>query len=179
MLSLSSGAGAGLISQGRIIRGYNGMAGEIGHMVLEEQPSGGFTFRSMIWESAIGSGALLRAHEERTGRRLDLAGLTAAVEAREADALALIRRWAHWVSRGLLTLIYAHDPERIVVGGELAALFEIMRPEIDGEIRANLASGFAMPSLMTSTLGPDIAAIGAAALVHSDFLRNDYPLEPI
>jgi predicted NBD/HSP70 family sugar kinase len=174
LISLSTGAGAGLISQGRIVRGYNGMAGEIGQMVLDDQASGGFDRIPMTWQGAIGSDAVVEAYSRRRGCLADLEDLTRAVQQRQADAVGIAEQWAYWVSRGLTSMIYAHDPERIVVGGELAPLFELVRGKVEGEIRSRLAAGFPAPSLRTSGLGPHIASLGAAALVHSTFIRSDY-----
>lgn len=172
MLALSTGAGAGLVSDGRIVRGYNGMAGEIGHIVLSEQASGAFDAQPLTWEQAIGSNALRDAYSRRIDAPATLADFVQAVGAGDAIPVGLAETWARWTARGLLALIYAHDPERIVVSGELAPLFHLMKGVVEAHIRDRLASGFPLPTITTSALGGHIASLGGAAIMHSAWLRE-------
>lgn len=172
MLALSTGAGAGHVSQGRIVRGYNGMAGEIGHIILAEQPSGAFDTTPLMWEHAIGSTALVEAYSRRKGAPASLADFVAAIAGGEPEALDLAGHWARWTARGLLAMIYAHDPERIVVSGELAPLFRLMNDAVEAHIRSRLAPGFPLPTIATTTLGGHIASLGGAALLHAGLIRE-------
>lgn len=170
MLALSTGAGAGLVSDGRIVRGYNGMAGEIGHIILSEQAAGAYDAQPLMWEHAIGSNALRDAYRRRTHSPATLADIVHAVAAGEPAAAGLAETWARWTARGLLAMIYSYDPERIVVSGELAPLFQLMEREIEVHIRDRLAPGFPLPTITTSALGEHIASLGGAAILHATWL---------
>ena len=135
----------GLIVDGAIVRGANGFAGEVGHMIVDPNgpmcPCG----RRGCWERyASGSGLAWLAREaaiegraanivERAGGHPD--GIRgehvqlAAVDG-DTDALAIIDTFADWVAIGLSSLTNALDPALFVIGGGLATAADVLREPI-------------------------------------------------
>jgi predicted NBD/HSP70 family sugar kinase len=178
LVSLAEGAGGGLISGGRIVRGAHGLAGELGHLVIDERSIDGFTTVPVAWEESISSKALLKAYATRSGRQLQLADFINCLRDDDPIAREVAHIWVKWLARGFLALIYAHDPDRIVVGGELAPAFELLHRETEEQLRRTLVDGFPMPSLHCARLGPEIRCFGAAAIMHANYLRA-FQSEPL
>lgn len=140
---LAHGVGCGLVADGRILRGAHGLAGELGHMVVDATGGGG-----TIWESRVGLPATREGRSHGT------------------------EDWSNWLAHGLAAATYAYDPETIVIAGELTERFRREREEVAVRLRRLLVPGFPMPNLTTARFGSDSCAIGAASLVHARFVER-------
>jgi len=181
LVTLGTGIGGGVVSNGRLQRGSHGFAGEFGHMVID--PSGPLCpcGRRGCWERyASGSGLAMLAREAATGHRLHdvvrhaggdpqaVRGEHVQQAARDgnAEALAVIDDFARWVALGLVNLTNACDPELFVLGGGLAAGADLFIDPIRrwyGELlyQPHLRE---IPGIEFATWGPLAGAVGAALL---------------
>jgi predicted NBD/HSP70 family sugar kinase len=165
LVSVSGGVGCGFISDGRIVRGAHGLAGEIGHIVVN-QKSDGLISEPVTWERVVDKDALLDAYRVRTGASASLKQLIAARRDGKAAALEISSIWSRWMAYGLLSVIYAYDPDVIVIAGDMAEFFELCQDVVQSQLSKILIDGYPRARLMTSTLGIDSCAIGAAAYAH-------------
>ncbi len=119
-LSIGTGIAAGLVLSGQLYRGANGMAGEIGHIVVEPQgPMCGCGMAGCF--EAVASGTAIA----RMGQKqMDLGGqlitaefvYKAASQGHEA-AKAIIQQVSVYLSQAIQLLIMAYDVEKVVLGG--------------------------------------------------------------
>ena len=136
LVTLGTGIGGGVVTNGRIQRGMNGFAGEFGHMVVDPDGPPCPCGKRGCWERyASGSGLAMLARQAAVGGRLREvvrhAGgdpeavrgehVQAAAREGDAEALAVIDDFARWVALGLSNLTNVLDPEMFVLGGGLAA----------------------------------------------------------
>jgi glucokinase len=180
MVNLGTGIGGGMVADSRVIRGANGFAGELGHMVVDPNGPPCVCGRRGCWERfASGSGLARLAREAATGGRLSrvaaLAGDAEAVRgehvqaaAREGDrgALSVIDEWSWWVALGLVNLTNLSDPDVIVMGGGLAGAADLVLAPVRhhfGELLYAPAHR-PHPRIEIAALGERSAAIGAALL---------------
>jgi len=185
LVTLGTGIGGGLVVDGLLVRGANGFAGEIGHMVVDDDgipcPCG----RRGCWERYASGSALDRQARELVadggGRRLiELAGgdpaqvtggqVTAAAAEGDADARQLLDRFADWFALGLANLIHAFDPSRCVIGGGLVGAGEVVLGPIRTALsEARLVAPEHRPTVevVPAILGPEAGAIGAALLART------------
>jgi glucokinase len=181
LVTLGTGIGGGLVSNGAVQRGMNGFAGEFGHMVVHPNGPRCPCGRRGCWERyASGSGLAMLAREAATGRRLrsvveraggdpqNVRGEHAQDAAREGDeeALAVIDDFGRWVALGLSNLTNAFDPEMFVLGGGLAAGAELYLDPITrwyGELlyQPHLRP---LPRIEFAHWGPLAGAVGAALM---------------
>lgn len=134
-LSLGTGISAGVILNGRLHRGMAGMAGEVGHAIidpggarckcgmtgcLETIASGPSIAHRAQEELAAGAESLLRGLDPLTAEHVFAA-------AREGDALALgvVRRAGWFVSRAIYNLLMNYDVEVVALGGGVSHAGEI------------------------------------------------------
>jgi predicted NBD/HSP70 family sugar kinase len=163
LLLLSEGIGSSQIRQGQIISGAHGFAGEIGHMILGASMK---EASSKTFEMLAGYNSLLPALSPNVSVTNGLAAL--ATKTPSPRASLLLERWANAFSVGLLNLIHILDPERIILGGPLAAIYPTVEEHIIAAIESGLVHGFTMPLIEIAESGGDSAAIGAASTIREE-----------
>jgi predicted NBD/HSP70 family sugar kinase len=168
------GVGAGIITNGRPLRGYDGYAGEIGHNVVDATGPACHCGKAGCVETYIGEGALLRL----AGRPQPPSDeVTAAIfaDARRGDkvALAAVRGVADSLGRALASLVNTLNPQRVMLGGYLSDLLDIARPEIEFALKEYaLEAPGRNVQIGQPSFGADSALLGAAELAFADLLAD-------
>jgi predicted NBD/HSP70 family sugar kinase len=155
---------AGVVIDGRVFAGADGLGGELGHLRVEPDgrtcPCGG----TGCLETRVGAAALA----ERA-RMPDADSVTAAHalagRARGADALALaaVEEIGRWLGQGLAWLSNLLNPEAIVLGGHFAPLAEWITPAVEAEVRRRVLSArWSRPVIAAERPGSDAVGHGAA-----------------
>jgi predicted NBD/HSP70 family sugar kinase len=163
LILLTEGLGGAIVQRGQIVEGAHGYAGELGHMVMAPSPA---QIPSQTFE-------LLAGYERfRPFLPADLtfdAGLKWLASRSNSDDPPELQKtfdeWANVLTTGILNLVYLLDPEKIVLGGPLSALFARVEPKVKKLLSANLLHGFRPPPIYVTRFGADGAAIGAASVV--------------
>ena len=177
-LTFGTGIGAGLIVNGRILRGASDTAGEIGHWRLAEDGPLGFGKRGS-WESfASGAGLVELAaqmYPSRWRQETPIRDLVNAMLREDREALEVATAAGHWMGRGLALLIDAFNPQVIVFGSLGVVLGERVlgpaRKVIAAEALPQAAAACKLvPAALGASLG-DVASLMAAitALSSSGF----------
>jgi glucokinase len=180
VVTLGTGIGGGLILNGKLYTGM-GIAGEVGHMVVEHGGLSCNCGRRGCWElyaSATGlirmtkeamercPDSLLRAEAERSGT---VDGRTPFQAAARNDAAAadVCTRYVGYLAAGITNLINILQPERIALGGGVSGapdelLLLPLRRKVQEECYAR--HGGKTTRLVKAELGNDAGIIGAAML---------------
>lgn len=122
-LNIGTGIGSGLIINGQLLDGPNGLAGEVGHLPLpfREEADGPLTAcgcgQKDCAEKAIAGPAFARLYSFMTGKQAQGPEIAALAKAGDADALRVLDRYYDILAKAMLTPIYAFDPEIIVISG--------------------------------------------------------------
>ncbi len=169
-VKVATGIGAGLVLRGEPFGGYAGTAGEIGHVSLDP---GGRRCRCGsrgCLEVLAGGQALLA----RSGRASVREVVHAALAGDEASAAA-IGRTGSWLGVALGGLANLLNPQRLVIGGEVAATGELLlgplRAALAGSVLGSAAAGL---DVVAGELGERAEVMGAVALA----LRLARPVLP-
>ncbi|TYL45252.1 ROK family transcriptional regulator [Nocardioides sp. BGMRC 2183] len=178
------GIGAGVVADGRLMRGATGFAGEVGHLPLGAPERRCGCGRHGCWEASVGLHALMaRVDVPGPGADLGTAMRTAVVVAERArsdhEVRAGIAELGRWLGRGLGVVSGVLDPGVVVLGG----YFEPLGPLVLEPARAALAEVVAspaqpVPELRVGALGPEAAALGAAERAVADVLDGTTELDP-
>ncbi len=180
-ISISTGIAAGIVNEGELITGTNSSAGELGHFTVDPDgplcPCGNRgCLQQFVSEPAISNRARARLRLGGTGLLHDLAGnhperLTSAMifdAAIQGDALAreIVDEAAEHLGVAVANLVNVLNPELIVLGGPLgqtgSPLLDPVRTVLK---RRALAFPASAVEVITTTVGPDAGAVGAAVLV--------------
>jgi predicted NBD/HSP70 family sugar kinase len=171
-LAGGAGIGAGIICDGRLLRGARGFAGEFGHLPLD--PAGPLCGcgRHGCLESLAGLGALIR-------RALPDADPSAVAEfgphveeiqrlarAGDAQALGALSETGRHLGHGISILANLINPDCVAIGGYFTALAPWLIPEAERELgERSVASRGGGTRIVASTLDTAAGAAGGAAMV--------------
>lgn len=190
-VTISTGIGAGVIADGRIVRGISGTAGEFGHMTIDwhgercncgnigclETISSGTAIAKRANEIVEqGKGEQLRAfaltHQqppetEHTSLQITARTVAMAAEAGIEEAREIIARAAEGLGVGLVNLLHLFNPELVLLGGSVT---QIGSPLLEPAMRIVKERAMPMPRdsmrLVIAELGADVGLVGAGALIY-------------
>ncbi|MCH1907497.1 ROK family protein [Stenotrophomonas sp. Y6] len=168
---LGTGAGGGYCVQGRLIGGFNGLAGEWGHWSVPAnllQRHGlplldcGCGLRGCVERYVSGSGvAMIERHlGGGAGNASDVIALAEAGDARARQALDI---HCDLLGHSLAALVLALDPHVIVLGGGLSQYAPLYQ-QLPAAIAAHLFAGVQVPPIVPPRFGDAGGARGAALL---------------
>jgi glucokinase len=175
MVTLGTGVGGGIIIDGRILRGADGTAGEIGHICVE--PFGakcGCGARGCVEQYSSATAIIRLARELESqfpesviAKKTSLSPLEIYEAGRQGDALAaeVFRLQGFYLGIVLADLINVLNPEIVVIGGGAAAGWDLFIPEMSAQIRARAYRGPAeRAKIVRADLGDDAGILGATRL---------------
>ncbi len=177
-VTISTGIGGGAIVDGRLMRGANGNAAELGHITLDIKgpacPCGGNGCFEMY---ASGTAIARRTREAlASGVKSSILSLAGNLEnvtthhvlqaLAQNDPLA-VKIWdesMEYLGRGLAVIIDVFNPEIIVVGGGVTAAGDVLfKPMREKALRYAFPRLAAVCSIVPAGLGGDVGVVGAAA----------------
>ncbi|VXB02488.1 Sugar kinase of the NBD/HSP70 family, may contain an N-terminal HTH domain [Nocardioides sp. AX2bis] len=158
------GIGAGILEDGRPLRGGAGFAGEVGHLPLAGPDARCGCGRTGCWEAAVGLHAMLAAVGMPELETPLASAEAVAVRARtDAGVRRGLAQVGHELGVGLSVLVNVLDPEVVVLGGYFAVLGDDVLDPARVALDALLASPVQVrPELRPGRLGIAAAALGAA-----------------
>lgn len=179
-VTLGTGIGCGLVSNGRIVTGAHGAAGEIGHLKMswEEKRYCGCGKRGCLEQYASGSGiariaqdllassepedppSLLRRVPAPTGKDVfDCAACGDRIALEAAD------RAARLLGTALSYISAVFDPEAIVIGGGVAQAGELLLAPVRKYYREAVYAPSRETPILTASLGSSAGLYGTAQLI--------------
>lgn len=178
-ITLGTGVGGAIVTDGRLLRGSRNYAGEIGHTTICETGPRCHCGNRGCLEAYVGAYALVREARRRLserrsrhlGRWLDEG--RALTPKLIADAASLGDRTARTVfedagrhlGTGLANVINMFNPDVVAIAGGVARGFHLMRPCVLKEVRARaFPESRRSARIVRARLGTRAAAIGAALL---------------
>jgi glucokinase-like ROK family protein len=189
VVKIGTGIGAGIISGGRLHRGAQGSAGDVGHIQVSDDPAVVCRCGNVgCLEALAGGGALARAGEEaaRDGRSsrlrtaLDQRGrLTAEDVARAASAgdpvtVAMLQLAGRRIGSMLASVVNFFNPSLIVIGGGVANSPDVLLASIRETVyRRSLPLATRDLLVQRSSLGALAGVIGAASMVVDQLFSRD------
>jgi predicted NBD/HSP70 family sugar kinase len=167
VLTVAEGVGTGIFSNGQLVRGANGMAGEFGHVSLDPEGPECACGRRGCWEVYASNRAALRYYNEMvpTAGGLAFQDLLALAESGDALALKALDKMAKAIGRGLKIIVSGLSPEEIVVVAEFTRLWNRLGPVIESEVASAVLVG-TPPRIRPALAEPSMARLrGTVALV--------------
>ena len=172
VITIGTGLGSGLILDGKLWTGTGGFAAEFGHITVVPEgilcPCGN---RGCL-EQYVSAGALVRFARERMSDQAaeQLSAEKVADLAKQGDAAALsaFDQLGYWLGIALASLINTLNIQAVVIGGGVAASFDLLQPVLQRTIQQRcfpqMYEGLVVAQAL---LGDDAGLIGGAALAGS------------
>jgi len=171
-VKLTSGIGAGVIVKGGLYRGAAGRAGEIGHVRVRPDGPVCRCGRRGCLETVASTDALRRALRLDHDRDLTVAAIIEAARRGDRDCRRVIAEGGGALGGVVATLLNVLNPEAVVIGGDLAAVGDILVGAVERTIASDaLPESAAAARIVPGVLGDRTQLLGALALVISGIDR--------
>ncbi len=166
-VKIASRLGLGIVIDGSIYHGAQGSAGEFGHITVDPDGERCWCGRRGCLEMYVGGEALLRQLDVADEDEVDMRELLRYAD--DPRTREVLDRAGTLLAQGLSTLALLFNPTAITIGGELAALGDLL---LDPARKAMEAVPFGTPiPVRLTTLDGRASVVGALALVLSDTAR--------
>ena len=179
-VTVSTGIGGGIVTNGQIVTGARGGAGEVGHLIIrpgEEtcEPGGPDTLEGNASGTGIAKmAAEMAAAGEAPGLLERAGGEPAAITSRmvfeaarsgDPAAILLVDHVIESIGIGMGSLINVFDPEALVLGGAVTVALTPEWPRVrDAIVRHSLPNRGDAVTIAVTTLGDEVSLLGAARL---------------
>lgn len=191
-LILGTGFGAGLVFDGKVFSGRQGMAGELGHLTLNYHALKLLGENPPIYPCGCGNKACLDTYLSGRGFEMlfhdlvtlpslasNLGNISEKIEkstavdiiarfnAKDPVVVAFVDNYVEIVAVSLANIINALDPDVIICGGGLSN-FDYLYPAVSKALKPHIMQSATVPTIKKAKYGDAGGARGAAAL----FLRD-------
>jgi len=186
-ITLGTGIGGGIITNGQIYRGVSGSAGEIGHMTIdingplcgcgnkgcfEALASGTALEREAKAKIAEGARTSIPKYAKESGSRISAKSVYLAAQDGDKLANELIAQLGYYLGVGLANLINIFNPQLVVIGGGVSRMGEMLLKPARKTVRERAFElSVKAARVEVSSLGYDAGPLGAVALALSELSR--------
>jgi predicted NBD/HSP70 family sugar kinase len=178
-LMISSGIGAGLVLDGRLYRGAEGLAGELGHVLVDADGPVCRCGNRGCLETVAGTDALADLLRRSHGDGLDGHAIVALARDGDLGCRRVIADAGRAIGKVAATLVNVLNPELLIVGGDLSEAGELLLDGVRESLgRSALPTAAQAATVVAGSLGDRAEVLGAIALVLSEAER-DHPLRPL
>lgn len=177
MVTLGTGVGGGIVLDGKLLCGFNGVGGEVGHMTLVNDGIKCSCGHNGCWESYASVTALIRQTKEAMEQNPEslmhqiadkegkVSGRTAFEAAKAGDEAGkeVVKNYVQYVAEGIVSLENIFQPNIISVGGGISKEGEYLMKPVREYVQENAYNKY-MPhtKIVTAKLFNDAGIIGAA-----------------
>ncbi|RDW21877.1 ROK family transcriptional regulator [Oceanobacillus arenosus] len=163
-ITLYSGIGLGIMNENKIYRGYQGFAGEIGHMVVESKGLPCSCGNTGCWELYASERALMNALEKDRPAASEQEILDALHDGE--GAAQIIDSYLDYLAVGINNIINIFNPEKIILNGTIINGNSPFITEIEHKLKSKINN---YRDIRASRLGEYSCALGGAAFVIKNF----------
>lgn len=161
---MGTGVGGGLVVNGKVVGGRQGIGGEWGHNFLDA--SGGMCYcgKEGCVETIISGPALERYYKSISGQAMKLKDITARYrDGNDTHATQTMERLFHYFGKAISVVINIVDPDAIVIGGGVGNIDELYTLGIE-EVKKHIFNHRMDTQFLKPKLGDSAGVFGAAFL---------------
>lgn len=159
---LSSGIGAGIIMDGKLNKGYDGYAGEMGHMIISPNGKSCSCGNHGCWEKYASEPAALKELQILLNKeQLTYSDVRQLLDKKDPVVLEYFKEFIMYLTIGINNIINIYNPEIIVLNSDMLKMY----PNAIKEIESNLKSSVSQyREIVLSKLGNKSCVLGACAM---------------
>ena len=180
LVAVAEGVGTAILAGGIMQSGYNGLAGEFGHVSVD--PAGPLCQcgQKGCWEMVASSRAAIRIFNSGGRRKVqDIYQLLRLSEDGDPAAIQALTEQARALGRGLRMITAALSPELILVVGDITASWDRFGPIVASELASSMLAGD-VPRLHAAGDAELARLSGSAAMLmqrHASYHRSTHDIE--
>jgi len=161
---MGTGVGGGLVVNGKVIGGRQGIGGEWGHNFLDSSGGQCYCGKTGCVETVISGPALERYYNQISGQPKKLKDITADYRAgSDLYATKTMERLFHFFGKAISVVINIVDPDAIVIGGGVGNISEIYTRGVE-EVQKHVFNHRLDTRFFKPKLGDSAGVFGAAFL---------------
>ena len=184
MITLGTGVGGGIVSDGKVFKGFNSAAGELGHIVIEVDGRQCTCGRRGCWETYSSATGLIKTTQEKldecaangratvmtelVAQKGRVTGRTAFDGMRKGDAAAteVVTEYINYLASGITSMVNIFQPEVLSIGGGISNEGQLLLDLVTPLVRRDQygAKHVCLTDLRIAQLRNDAGIIGAAVL---------------
>lgn len=162
----SAGVGGGVVINGSIYHGGNGMAGDMGHVALDGAGEVCYCGSRGCLTTLISERAIVHAVRSAPGANATLTDVIAAAQRGDAACQRVLAEAGGYLGRALANAAKVMAPSVIVIGGELGGAGGLVFDGLLSSIElSNIRASSASPAFVQARLGSDAALLGGLAAI--------------
>ena len=162
---MGSGVGGGIVVNGKLINGLQGISGEWGHNFLDESGGPCYCGKTGCVETILSGPALERYYFDHTGNKKILKTIAHLADSKvDPTAQKAMQRLVHFFGLSLSVIINILDPDVIVIGGGVGNIDLLYDRGVDAVAQYVFNNRFETP-IVQPLLGDSAGVFGAAHLV--------------
>ena len=175
-ITVSTGIGAGVITDDRLLQGFHGLAAELGHCIidpngppcscgfnghLEAFSSGPAIVKYVISELEAGSTSVLKRGQDMSAR-----DVSEAAQVGDEVAIKAYQRAGEYLGIGVASFLHAFDPSIIIFGGGVSQVGKLLFDPFETSLKKRVFHPRYLEGLVITQakLGDDAGLLGARAL---------------
>jgi glucokinase len=170
VVTLGTGVGTGVVVNNDLVRGVNGLAGEGGHIIIEENGRNcgcGGRGHLEIYASVKG---IKMTTKEITGKDLQFREIAELYRQGDEEMEKVFKQTAHYLGKGISIMGSLFCPEAIVLAGGVATIGDHFRQQVEDVYNELVYAPFknATKVLISSVSTGEGAVLGAASLIFKE-----------
>lgn len=168
------GIGAGIVFDGQIYHGKDGIAGEFGHMTIgSDAPVACAAGKNNCWEAFASDRSAVARYVKLLGKQYDGSEIrhnelvNLALEGDE-KAVTALKQTAWYIGVGIANLFQGLAPEVAIVTGNVVRAWSLVIEDIMAGAESAICQGYPAVKIIPSTLGDHPRIMGALSLTLTD-----------
>ena len=162
---MGTGVGGGLVLDGKVLNGLQGIGGEWGHNFLDASGGPCYCGKSGCVEKVLAGPALEKYYASISGHQKRLKEVYDLFKAGDVHAKQTIERMIHFFGLAISVIVNIIDPDVIVIGGGVGNIDEIYTDGVASAKKFAFNNGVLDTPIVKPTLGDSAGVFGAAFLV--------------
>lgn len=175
LVTIGTGVGGGILTDGHLLTGARGIAGEIGHIVIKEDGELCSCGNRGCLER-YGSAAALSRMVEKGIDANTICGFAGAVNGRSIFAQLeeggcgegleqTVRQWIGYIADGIVSLVHIFNPHLVLIGGGVSSQEELFIRPLREEVLSRVLPSYGEELVLKSAaLGNRAGFVGAVSL---------------
>jgi putative N-acetylmannosamine-6-phosphate epimerase/predicted NBD/HSP70 family sugar kinase len=171
-VAIGTGLGGGLVVNGQLQHGENGLTGSIGQLKITRDGKSYVPLEHYV----SGPGLVTLYNEQVAENKKLMTGLDLATRAQAGDKLAfeVVEQIGEWLGLGLSHALHTYDASCIVVGGSVAQLGDLLLNPARDSLKQHGHSTIKHTPILSATYGSKAGTIGAALFVRDQMRRAKF-----
>lgn len=174
LVLVENGIGTGIVFDGQIYRGKDGIAGEFGHMTIgADAPVACAAGKRDCWEAFASERAALARYAKLQTKhfgagKISFHELVNLALAGDAAAQTALKQTAYYIGVGIANIFQGLSPEVAIVTGTIVRAWSLVENDIKTGAEAATCQDYPVAKVIPSTLGSYPTLMGALSLILTD-----------